>query len=59
MEITYIDLIAFKNGVFDFQEKRFRKIRPDDNCDITIGASASAGVRSDMIIKNLWRILMK
>ena len=36
MEITYIDLIAFKNGVFDFQERRFRKIRPDDNCDVTL-----------------------
>ena len=30
-----IDLIAFKNGVFDFQ-RRFRKIRPDDNCDVTL-----------------------
>ena len=36
MEITYIDLIAFKNGVFDFQERRFRKICPDDNCDVTL-----------------------
>ena len=31
-----IDLIAFKNGVFDFQERRFRKIRPNDNCDVTL-----------------------
>ena len=31
-----IDLIAFKNGVFDFQERRFRKIRSDDNCDVTL-----------------------